>query len=74
MTKVTGIPIACFIFRLFILNAIFFSSLVVAYVCFKVDAPVSERIIIIDFFQFFNQHQPNGKNIYKLTITLYKLN
>ena len=30
--------------------------------------------IIIIIFQFFNQHQPNGKNIYKLTITLYKLN
>ena len=25
-------------------------------------------------FQFFNQHQPNGKSIHKLTITLYKLN
>ena len=33
MMKVTSTPNACFIFRLFILNAIFFSSLVVAYVC-----------------------------------------
>ena len=31
-------------------------------------------IIIIIIIQFFNQHQLNGKNIYKLTITLYKLN
>ena len=33
LMKVTCMPIACFIFRLFILSAFFFSSLVVAYVC-----------------------------------------
>ena len=43
--KVTCMPIACFIYYLFILNAFSFSSLVVAYVCtflswqeFKMDA------------------------------------
>ena len=30
-------------------------------------------IYFIYLFQFFNQHQPNEKKNYKLTITLFKL-
>ena len=58
--KFTCMPNFCLIFWLFILNAIFFSSLVVAYVCifpsyqgFKMDALISEKTVLFCWKQFF---------------------